>query len=152
MCSVRGVDNHYKTLNIHSCSRVSGLPQVGSGSSSSSLKSVWYQSLEVQFHLFAPSPWLLQRVVHKQNEPHLALAVLGVYSVPERATQVPRLWAWRSCMRKGRGNHGRVKNRSLLTSQHLPAQTQTSACTRCSPHGQANPADTKRHTSTTWLT
>ena len=147
---LRGVDNHYKTLNIHSRSGVSGLPQVSSSSSSSSshLKSVWYQSLEVQFHLFAPSPWLLQRVVHKQNEPHLALAVLWVYSVPQQAAQVPRLWASRSRMRKGQGNHGRVKNRSLLTSQLLPAQTQTSARTRCSPHGQANPADTKRHTST----
>lgn len=95
--------------------------------------------------MFAPSPWLLQSVVHKQNEPHLALAVLRVCSVPERATPAPRLWAQRSRVHKGQENHGRVKNRSLLTSQHLPVQTQMSARPCCSTHKQAN---TQRHTST----
>lgn len=71
--------------------------------------------------------------------------VLRVCSVPKRATLAPRLRAQRSSVHKGQGNHGRVKNRSLLTSQHLPIQPQTSARARCSTHKQAN---TQRHTST----
>lgn len=95
--------------------------------------------------MFAPSPWL-QLGLHKQNEPHLALAVLRVCAVPERATTAPGLQAqWRA---PGQGNYGSIKNRSFLTPWHLLVQTQD-VFSHMQPIIQASKSRTHihRHTS-----